>query len=85
MFTRSLKNRYVLYTNVSTKQLLTQLFITYGKISGNDLRQNNMKINTAYDVNLPIEVFFDQVEDWMDYADAFYHPKTPEKIIMTGQ
>ena len=65
---------------MSTKQLLTHLFTTNGKISGNDLRQNNKKMNTAYNVNLPIEV-----EDEMDYADADNHPKTPEQIIMTSQ
>ena len=42
-------------------------------------------MNTAYDVNLPIEVLFDQVEDGMDYADAGNHPFTPEQIVMTGQ
>ena len=38
MFTRVLKNRYIDYANVSTKQLLTHFFSMYGKISGNDLR-----------------------------------------------
>ena len=65
MFTRALKNRYIGYANIITKALLTHLFTTYGKISGNDLRLNNVKMNTTYDVNLPIEVLFDQVEDGM--------------------
>ena len=42
-------------------------------------------MNTAYDVNLPIEVLFDQVEDGMDYAGAGNHLFTPEQIVMTGQ
>ena len=42
-------------------------------------------MNTEYDVNLPIEVMFDQVEDEMDYVDASNHPNTPEQIVMTGQ
>ena len=85
MFTRALKNRYIGYANVSTKQLLTHLFLTYGKISGTDLRLNDTKMNAAYDVNLPIECLFDQVEDGMEYADAGGNPKTPEQIVMTGQ
>ena len=42
-------------------------------------------MNTAYDVSLPIETLFDQIEDRMDYADVGNHPKTPEQIVMTGQ
>ena len=85
MFTRALKNRFIGYANVTTKALLTHLFTTYGKISGNDLRLNTAKMNTPYDVNLPIEVLFDQVEDGMEYADAGMHPFTPQQIVMTGQ
>ena len=78
MFTHALKNRYIGYANVSTKELLNRLFSTYEKVTGNDLRVNDTRMNTPYDVNLPIEVLFDQVEDGMDYTDARNHPKTPE-------
>ena len=78
MFTRELKNRYIGYANTTTKDLLTHLFTTYGKISGNDLRLNVVKMNAAYDVNLPIKVLFNQVKDGMDYADAGSHPFTPK-------
>jgi len=61
------------------------LFVTYGNISGNDLRQNDIKMNTSYDVILTIEVLFDKVEDGMDYADAGKHLKSPEQIVMTVQ
>ena len=85
MFTRALKNRYIGYANVTTKQLLAHLFSTYGNITSGDLRQNDIKMNTAYDVNMPIETLFDQVEDGMEYAAAGNNPKTPEQIVMTGQ
>ena len=84
IFTRALKNRYIGYVNVTTKELLNHLFTTYGKITGNNLRVNDMRMNAPYNVNLPIEVLFDQVEDRMDYADAGNHPKTPEHIFITG-
>ena len=85
MFTRALKNRYIGYANVTTKQLLAHLFTSYGNITSGDLRQNDVKMNMAYDVNMPIEVLFDQIEDGMDYAAAGNNPKTPEQIVMTGQ
>ena len=85
MFTRALKNRYIGYANVTTKALLAHLFTTYGTINGGDLRRNEAAMNTPYDVNLPIEVLFDQIEDGMDYADAGNHPFTPAQIVMKGQ
>ena len=77
MFTRALKNIFIWYANLTTKKLLTYLFTTYGRITGNDLRLNDASMNRAYGVNLPIEVLFDQIEDGMNYADAGNHPKTP--------
>ena len=42
-------------------------------------------MNTVYDVNLYIEILFNQVEDGMEYVDAGNHPKIPEQIVITGQ
>ena len=81
---RGVKNRYIGYANVSTKQLLSHLFTTYGRISGSDLRQNEASMMIPYDVNLPIEVLFDQIEDGLDFADAGNRPFTPEQVVMKG-
>ena len=42
-------------------------------------------MNTPYDVNLRIEVLFDQIKNGLDFVDAGRHPYTPEKIAMKGQ
>ena len=84
MLTRALKNRLIRYTNVTKKQLLTHLFTMYGKITGNNLRLNDASMNRAYDVNLTIEVLFEQIKDGMDYTHAGNHPKIPAQIVMTG-
>ena len=83
MFTRTLKNRYIGYANVTTKQLLTQLFTTYGKITGNGLWQNSIKMNTVYDTNLPTEALSDQVEDGMYHANTWRHSKTKGQVVVT--
>ena len=70
---------------MTTKQLLTHIFTIYEKVTGNDLRLNDKEMNLVYDVNLQIEVFFNQIKDSMDYADAGNNPKTPAQIVMTGQ
>ena len=70
---------------MTTKQLLAHMFSTYGNITSGDLRQNDIKMSTAYDVNMPIEMLLNQVEDGMEYAATGNNPKTPEQIVMTGQ
>ena len=47
IFTRALKNRFIGYANVTTKQLLTHLFTTYRIITGNDLCLNDASMNRA--------------------------------------
>ena len=42
-------------------------------------------MNAVYDVNLPIETLFDQIEDVIDYTDTGSHSKKPEEIAMKGQ
>ena len=61
------------------------MYTTYKEITDNGLHLNNIKMNAAYNVNLPIKVLFDQVEDGMDYANTKNHPKTLDQIVMTGQ
>ena len=42
-------------------------------------------MNMAYNINIPIKVLFDQIEDGMDYTVARNNPKIPKQIMMTGQ
>ena len=63
MFVRSLRNRHIGYANVTTLELLTHLYTVYAKINTADLEANTARMKVPYDVNLPIETFFDQIED----------------------
>ena len=42
-------------------------------------------MNILYNINMPIEILFNQIEDGMDYAAVGNNPKTPQRIVMTGQ
>ena len=45
-----------------------------------------MKINAAYNISMPIETLFNQIEDYMDYtAAAGKKSKTTEQIVMIVQ
>ena len=63
MFVRSLRNRHIGYANVTTLQILTHLYTTYAQIKPSDLDANHDRMKAPYDCNLPIETFFDQIED----------------------
>ena len=84
MFTRSLRSKYVGYQKHTTKQILDYLYSTYAKISATDLLANDAKMKQDVDVNQPIEVFFDQIEDAVDFADAAKCPYTPEQVTTTA-
>ena len=83
IFVRSLRNKHIGYTNVTTLQLLTHLYIVYAKISAVDLEANTNRMKAPYDVNLLIKTFFDQIEDAVEFA-AGNSPFTPVQVVNTA-
>ena len=84
MFVRSLRNRHIGYANVTTLALLTHLYTVYAKINAADLEANTARMKEPYDVNLPIETFFDQIEDAVEFASAGNAPFTPVQVVNTA-
>ena len=84
MFVRSLRNRHIGYANVTTLELLTHLYSTYAKISAADLEANTARMKLPYDVNLPIETMFDQIEDAVEFASAGNAPFTAVQVVNTA-
>ena len=84
MFVRSLRNRHIGCTNVTALELLTHLYTVYAKISAADLEANTARMKVSYDVNLPIEIFFDQIEDAIELAAAGNTPFTPGQVVNTA-
>ena len=61
------------------------LFTSYGNINIGDLRKNDIKMNMAYDVNIPIKVLFNQVKYGMDYVTAGNNPKVSTKATTISE
>ena len=59
MIVRSLQTKYVGYLNVSTRNILNNLYSEYARISVADLKRNDATLKTAYDPNQLIESLFD--------------------------
>jgi hypothetical protein len=64
MFLHSLLSKYVGYHNSSTCAILDHLYATYANI----------------DINQPIKLFFDQIEDVVNFAAAGDSPCTPVQV-----
>ena len=80
-YIRGKRNKYVGYANVITLKLLNHLYESYAKITHNNLRENNQRMNAPYNPNKPFEVLIDQIEDAIDYAAVGNMPYTPTQIV----
>ena len=69
-YIRALRDKYIDYANVTTLQMLTNLYNYYARISQFDLKENDKRFKQQWDPNQPFEVLIDQIKDAIDYAVA---------------
>jgi hypothetical protein len=81
IYVETLRNPHTGFTMVSTLQLLDHLYNNYGQISNVDLDENERKLKTKYDANLPIDTLFRQIETAAEFADAGGSPFTNRQIV----
>jgi hypothetical protein len=81
MYLRTLSHRITGFANTTTREMLTHLYTTYGRLSPADLQANDAKMKTNYDPSQPIEAFIDQIEDSVALADAASAPYTQAQIL----
>ena len=83
-YVRELRNRYTVYMGVPTQDLLDHLMDIYGNITAANLKANETCINEALDNSRPIDVFFQRIDDAVQYADDGKIPFTAKKILQTA-
>ena len=71
------------FHSVSTKNLVDNLMERYGKICASELEAWRKALEDPIDVDLPIDVYFQQVEDAIQFAQVGKTPFTPEKNVQT--
>ena len=81
IFLRAIRACYMGYANITTRQMLMHLYMTYTNITPAKLNKNNARLKTAYDVNQPIEQLFEKIEDAVEYADADHNSYTPLQVV----
>ena len=59
----------------------SHLYQAYANITPADVQANDTHMKAGYDVNLPIETLFRQIENAIDYASAGNTPYTPAQVL----
>ena len=81
LYLRTLQHRHTGFSAQTTRNLIEHLLTSYGNITPNDLASNDAIFRKAYDPNQPIETFYSQIEDAMDYADAGRSAYTAAQVV----
>ena len=81
VFIQSLRNKYVGYSNHTTKDILAYLYTSYAKITPSSLQANDKTMRDPLDPAQPLEVFFTRIEECQEFASAGNTPYTPEQVL----
>jgi uncharacterized protein (DUF433 family) len=84
-YLNKLRNKYMGYLGVSTRELFDHLLDRYGKITPADIADCKCRINESLDSTQPINVYFQTIDECIQYAAdgqvAFF---TPNQILQTA-
>jgi hypothetical protein len=92
MYLDILNNDMVGFANISAREILDHLFITYGNITAVDFDHNFEQMPRAWDPQQPVESLFKQIQDCANFSKAggiiIGHPQQINvgyaKIFATG-
>jgi hypothetical protein len=63
-----LNDDMVSFANISAREMLDHLFMTYGNITAVDLENNFEQMRRAWDPQQPVEALFKKIQDCADYS-----------------
>ena len=78
---RGLRNRHTGFFGATYLQMITHLYDSYGLITALDIIENEKRMDKPYDQSEAIEIYFDQVEDAVEFAEAGNSPFTNTQIV----
>jgi hypothetical protein len=78
-----LRNKYTGYLGVTARDLIDHLLDRYGKITPADIVACKQRINEPIDASQPIDVYFQKIDDCIQYADDGQVAFTTAKIFQT--
>jgi hypothetical protein len=79
MYLDILNDNMVGFANITAREMLDHLFMTYGNITAVDLENNFEQVRRARDPQKPVESLFKQIQDCAGCSEAggviFGHPQ----------
>jgi hypothetical protein len=72
------------YVGIGTRtplEIMAHLYINYAKITPANLDNNDRAMKQPCDVNQPIEVLYQQIEDVIEFAAAGQTPYSPRQVL----
>jgi hypothetical protein len=70
MYLDVLNDDMVGFANITAREMLDHLFMSYGNITAVNLENNFEQIRRAWDPHQPVESLFKQIQDCADYSES---------------
>ena len=80
-YIRYLRDKYIGYANITTLQMLMHLYAAYAKITEGDPEENDKRMRANYNVNQPMEVPIEQIDNEVDMVAAADNPYSAEQVV----
>ena len=84
MYLKAERSQYMGFHGVSTLELMQNLLDRYGKKSPANIEANRKRMMEPYDSSQPINVFFETIEDCVQYAEDGKIPISHEQVMQTA-
>jgi hypothetical protein len=75
-----LRNRYTGYMGVTPRDLLDHLLERFGRITASDIANCRTKMEAPMDVTQPIDIYFQTIDDCVQFATDGQFPFTPTQV-----
>ena len=82
-YLKAKKTKYTGYHGVSAIQLMKHLMDRYGKVSEADLDANQNKLMESYNASQPIKMYYEKIEDCIQYAKDRGTTISTEQVMQT--
>jgi hypothetical protein len=79
-----LRNRYTGYMGVTPRDLIDHLLERYGRITASDIANCRTQMEAPMDTTRPIDVYFQTIDDCVQFATDGKVPFTASQIVQTA-
>jgi hypothetical protein len=84
VYLSEVRNKYTGYLGVTTRDLIDHLLDRYGKITASDIEECKKRMNEPIDATQPIDVYFQRIDDCVQYAADGHVAYTIDQILQTA-